>query len=511
MNKGFVITVVLIVLCVLAFLFQGSRGIWQPDEGYYAGTSLTMLHKQSLLIPYLGEEEIHLDKPPMVYWGIIGGLKLFGHNEFAVRFFHGLSFVFTSLLTGLIGFELFKSRTAALLSVIIYATMVVPFIAANFVTPDTPLVLWTTAAIYCFLRSIRPGCRRAIWQMLMCLCVGLGFLTKGPAVLIPCVGIFVFLLIRRQLIEYFKTPWAIAGVLIFIAVGLSWYIWISFKIAGAFSYLFDSQLWGRLVSGRFRRNPGLLGALIYLPVLVFGSLPWTTLWIEKRAVVVRTFFRRSSWKNLRNRPEILFLVCWFFVPLIILCLASSKLGFYVLPIFPALSIATARLWEGKVPQMNNATPAERIRLFAKPVFLCSIWIILLIMSKLALAYYPTSQNMKTLWGDLQKYLPESDYELSTVDDRADGLLFYGVRDLEHITDESNPYPTFSKTEHILTEIKEMADEKKAGYFLVYEDNEIREACKALEDANVSYTLIRLPYNRALLALQMSDNEEISLQ
>jgi len=511
MNKGFAIAVGAIVLCLLAFLFQGTRGIWQPDEGYYAGTSLTMLHKQSLLIPYLGEEEIFLDKPPMVYWGVIAGLKVFGHNEFAVRFFHGLSFVFTSLLTGLICLELFKSRTAALLSIIMYSTMVIPFIAANFVTPDTPLVLWTTTAIYCFLRSVRPGCRRTVWQMLMCLCVGFGFLTKGPAVLIPCVGIFVFLLIRRQLIEYFKTPWAIAGLLIFIAVGLSWYIWISFKISGAFSYLFDSQIWGRLVTGRFKRNPGLSGALIYLPVLVFGSLPWTTLWIEKRAVIVNTFFRSNSWKNLRDRRGVLFLVCWFFVPLIILCLASSKLGFYVLPIFPALAIATARLWEGKVPQLAGTAPAERIRLFAKPVVLCTVWIVLLIMSKLALAYYPTSQNMKTLWGDLQRHLPESDYELATIDDRADGLLFYGAKELEHITDEDNPYPTFSKTEHILTEVKEIADAKKAGYFLVQKNNEIQEACKALNNAGVSYTLIRLPYNRALLALRMPDKEEISFQ
>jgi len=52
------------LLLVLAFAFQGNRGIWQPDEGYYTGTAITMLKKDSLLIPYLGEDEIFLDKPP---------------------------------------------------------------------------------------------------------------------------------------------------------------------------------------------------------------------------------------------------------------------------------------------------------------------------------------------------------------------------------------------------------------------------------------------------------------
>jgi 4-amino-4-deoxy-L-arabinose transferase-like glycosyltransferase len=70
-----------VCLIILAFTFQGSRGIWQPDEGYYTGTAVTMLKKDTLLIPYLGEDEIFLDKPPMIYWGIIAGLKLFGHSD----------------------------------------------------------------------------------------------------------------------------------------------------------------------------------------------------------------------------------------------------------------------------------------------------------------------------------------------------------------------------------------------------------------------------------------------
>ena len=95
-----IIVSLLACLLILAFSFQGSRGIWQPDEGYYTGTTVTMLAKDSFFVPYLGEHEIFLDKPPMIYWGIIAGIKLFGHNEFAVRFFHGLCFALTSLAVG---------------------------------------------------------------------------------------------------------------------------------------------------------------------------------------------------------------------------------------------------------------------------------------------------------------------------------------------------------------------------------------------------------------------------
>ena len=100
-------------LLILAFSFQGSRGIWQPDEGYYTGTAVTMLARDSFFVPYLGEHEIFLDKPPMIYWGIIAGLKLFGHSEFAVRFFHALCFVLTSLSVGSLTYSMYKDKWPA--------------------------------------------------------------------------------------------------------------------------------------------------------------------------------------------------------------------------------------------------------------------------------------------------------------------------------------------------------------------------------------------------------------
>lgn len=500
-----------IVLCMLAFVFQGSRGIWQPDEGYYVGTAITMLQKQTLLIPYLGEDEIFLDKPPMIYWGILAGLKLFGQSEFAVRFFHAICFILTSLTVGLISWELFKDKILALLSTFIYATMAVPFIAANFVTPDTPLALFTTIAILFFWKSAETNSKDISWKMLLCLAVGFGYLAKGPAVLIPCGGMFIFLAVRRKVIKYFWTPWSIVGLLLFIAVGLGWYIWISIELSGAFTYLFDSQIWGRLVSEKYNRNPGLLGALIYLPVLIFGSLPWSSIWLEKRAVIRNTLFKKSRWRNIKDKPAVLFLICWFFIPLLILCLASSKLGFYVLPIFPALAIATAKLWKEKIPNVTYLPLKEKMKSFRKPVLLCSIWIIMLIFSKLILAYHPTPDDMRVLWAQIKPHLPNANYEVATVDDRADGLVFYGVKKIEHISSDSEAYPTFTKIEFILEEIKEMAEEKEQGIFLLHGDKDILKTINILREAGIVFETIKLPYDRTVLIMELPDGQgDISL-
>jgi len=489
----------LVCLLILAFSFQGSRGIWQPDEGYYTGTAVTMLAKDSFFVPYLGEHEIFLDKPPMIYWGIIAGLKLFGHSEFAVRFFHALCFVLTSLAVGSLTYSMYKDRWLALLSSLIYATMVVPFIAANFVTPDTILTLWTTLSALCFWKSVKSqGESRIFWQMLLCGAVGLGFLAKGPAALIPCGGMFVFLLVRKEMFRYFLRPWSLLGILIFLVTGLSWYIWIEFKIPGAFSYLVDNQIFGRLISEKYNRNPGLSGALIYLPVLIFGSLPWSAIWLKKKGLFKSALFSEQWWKELPLKPELLFLLCYFFVPLVVLCLASSKLGLYALPIFVPLAIATAKLWIRKAPVINSLSFSGLLKGYVRPIRLITCWIFLLLLSKLALAYYPTRNNMKTLWDQVNKHVPLGNYELCTIDERADGLLFYGANEVEHLTNKSNPYPTFTKTETILEEVREFIREDEVGFFLVIEDNHVSKAINVLKKSGIECRIVHLPYQRAML-------------
>jgi len=495
----FIFLLLLGILLLLAFGFQGSRGIWQPDEGYYVGTAVTMLAKDNFLIPYLGEDEIFLDKPPMIYWEIITGLKLFGCSEFAVRFFHGLCFVLTSLAVGSLAYSMFGLRRLALLSSLIYATMIIPFIAANFLTPDTVLTLWTTLSALCFWNSVKSqGKTRILWQMLLCGAVGLGFLAKGPAALIPCAGMFVFLAVRKEILPYFLTPWSLAGLLIFALIGLSWYIWVGLNLPGAFSYFVDNQILGRLITEKYNRNPGLTGALIYVPVLIFGSLPWSAIWLEKKGKLKSALCKKNWWNQLPKKPEILFLFCYIFIPLIVLSLASSKLGLYALPVFVPLAIAAAKLWLQKTPVTDSLSFSDLLKSYARPIKLMTLWIFLLLFSKLALAYYPTHNNMRTLWSQVKEHLPAGAYELCTINERADGLLFYGAGEVEHLTNKSNPYPTFTKTETILEEIQEFTREKESGIFLVIEDDEIDEVINILNNSGIKCRVVLLPYKRAML-------------
>ena len=86
------------LLVLLAFAFQGTRGIWEPDEGRYTAAGLNMLETGDWLVPTIDREHAHLTKPPVTYWAIATGIGLLGRNEWGARLPGALAFVGTGLL-----------------------------------------------------------------------------------------------------------------------------------------------------------------------------------------------------------------------------------------------------------------------------------------------------------------------------------------------------------------------------------------------------------------------------
>ncbi len=481
---------------VLAFAFQGRRGIWQPDEGYYVGTAVTMIKNHSFLIPKLGEE-IFLEKPPVLYWAIIAAIKTFGQTELSCRLFNAVCFILTAALTGLLAYSFFGKKLNAFICVFIYATMAVPFTAANFITPDTPLVLWTTASILCFFKSLDTNSRhRNLFKMLLYISLGLGFLTKGPAVLIPCTGMLVYLLLMGQTKKFFFAPWTLPGILLFIIIGLGWYFYVSAKVPGAAVYFFDNQIWGRLITEKYNRNPESSKAFIYIPVLLFGSLPWSAIWLEKTKQFKTTILSPNWWKNLPQHPRKLFLLTVFFVPLLTLSLASSRLVLYSLPLFPILAVAVSPLWADK---MRSLLQEAKIKVFAKPAVLISLWILLLLFSRLALVHLHNSEkDARALWAEISPYIPNGKYEIVTFDRRADGLLFYGAQEVENVTRKNNPYPTFSMPETFEYEFAEMLKNNRIYLLIIDDKHELDAVLGVLLKHNVETRTIELEHEKWLL-------------
>ena len=334
---------VLALLLLLAFAFQGTRGIWEPDEGRYSSAGLNMHESGDWLVPTVDGEHPHLTKPPLTYWALASSFALLGANEWAARLPGALAFVATGLLVFGLGRRFCERQPW--LPAVAWSTSLAPMISANIVSTDILLVCFETAAMFCFVEWwSRPSGKGRRWVLLMWVAWGLAFMTKGPPGLLPLLAMIAFLGVHdRPRLRGFFHP---LGLLSFVVVAGTWFVLVIAQQPDRLKYFLGYEVYDRVFTAAHNRNAEWYGALlIYLPMLLVGFLPWWVLAVIGGGGV------RGSWQRLRaavsaRRPQVLLLLYWFVVPAAIFFAARSRLQLYVLPLFVPLALLASRTLAG---------------------------------------------------------------------------------------------------------------------------------------------------------------------
>jgi len=452
---------VLVMAALLAFAFQGTRGIWEPDEGFYSNVALGMLESGDWLVPRLNGDPF-IEKPPLHFWGMALGMRVLGVNEWGARSANALWFVGAILLVGAIGARLWGRRTGRL-AAIVYATTLLPFLASNVLTPDTLLAFWTVAAAYGYLRAAGSGDDEPArgWWLLVGAAGGLGILSKGPAMLIFLSPLAAHLAGRRGPGRALRTPGVYLAAAIAVVLGGWWYLLTIARLPGAADFMLDNQVIGRLFTSTYRRNPGLLGGLkVYLPVLTLGMLPWSALWpfLVKR---LRPLAGGTlSWRRLRERPVALLVVLWIAIPLAVLLLAQSRLPLYALPLAAPAALATARLLESA-----RASGPARFGWRTSAALLAG-WCLCLVAAKGYVSERPSSRDARDMAAQIDARVGTRNLEVIAIDDKRNGLPFYGFTNFEWVTVRADRYPYFTRTETLAEEIRENAALRIPHLYLV---------------------------------------------
>jgi 4-amino-4-deoxy-L-arabinose transferase-like glycosyltransferase len=356
---------------LLGFGFQGSRGLWSPDEGRYVDAALQMLDSGNYLAPGYSPDEVNFSKPPSTYWIIAASIKLFGRNEWAARAPYALSFVLTLLLLAAMGRRVVPDKPW--LPGLIYACSAFPFVAANIVSTDAFLVLDEAVAMLGFVNAaFGADDTRRRNVLLMWLGFGFAFLTKGPPGLIPLLAVIPFIARRdgwRGLGRFFHP----LGLLLFLLVGASWYLVVIVRVPGLLHYFLQQEVYNRLFTNAHHRNAGAFGWIVaYLPALALGLLPWWTGVVRGMLCVASP----GAWKSWRSQHSVeLFLLMWFFLPFVVFCLSQSRLPLYVLPLFLPLSLLLALALRERVDLQKTS---QRV--------LLALWIVALLAVKAYAAY-----------------------------------------------------------------------------------------------------------------------------
>lgn len=430
------------LLVLLAFAFQGSRGIWEPDEGRYTAAGLNMLESGDWLVPTVDREHAHLTKPPVTYWSIAASMALLGRNEWAARLPGAVAFVGTGLLLFGLGRRFCPSRPW--LPPLGWSLSLAPLAGSNIVSTDALLVFFETAAMFAFVEwwSRETGQGRR-WLLAMWVAWGLAFLTKGPPGLLPLLAMVAFLAAhdRARLVGLMRP----AGLALFAVVAFSWFALIVAREPGRLGYFLGYEVYDRVFTGVHHRNSEWYGGFeVYLPVLLLGSLPWWVL------ALVAAGGPRRAWRRLLEQlragdRQLQLLVYWLLLPLAVFFLARSRLHLYVLPLFVPLSLLLARPLE-RWPWLAGRRLAQVAGSMA----------ILLLAFKGAVAWLPFNRDARAIAGELRQVVDLHDVEeLAFVDMRPFyGLTLYldvGIESV-HLEGDGFEYSKFLSAEALCSEL-----------------------------------------------------------
>ncbi|UNK48343.1 glycosyltransferase family 39 protein [Lysobacter sp. S4-A87] len=369
---------------ILALCFLGTRGMWDPDEGRYTNVALNMLLSGDWLNPHRNHEVGHWTKPPLTYWAIATSIAVFGANTWAARLPAALSYLLCVWLTGRIARRL--SPASEHFAMLVYATMCFTVGASQLITTDYVLAACEALAMWAFVEArFGKGPHPRRWVALMWVGFALAFVTKGPAGLVPLpvVLLFDYLMPGRRMHRVLQ--WS--GIIMFAVLALPWYLAVFHGNPGLFRYFVGDELVNRVTTDEFGRHGEWYGWLeIYLPTVVLGTLPWTpALWRWARALPASVRRWRGGAEHRQADAHWLLLGLWLLLPLLVFCVARSRMPLYVLPLFVPMALIVALQWQ------REDRPLPRWRWLLA-------WVAMLLALKLALAWWPTHKDARA-WAD----------------------------------------------------------------------------------------------------------------
>ena len=338
----------LLFLALPFFTSLGVPSVWDSNEAYYVQTPREMVERGDWLVPYFNGEP-RLNKPPLAYWVVAAFYRCFGASFWWERLVMATLAYACLWIVFWMGRILFTEPTA-LLAAGIFATSFRFLMLSRRLLIDILLLFCVLLAIACFLHWWKKGDRKAF--LFSSLFFGLGFLAKGPVVLLPAFALLSYLLLSGQKARLRSAPWLLA-TLLFLSVSSSWFLVLGFQLGweGVANFLWTENL-GRFTHIQFGPERG---PLFYVGAFFVDYFPWSFLFVGAVLEWVRSRRRRDpSVEDVQDAAvagddardigpssptaSIGLLGCWILVYLLVFSFSQNKQEYYILPVYPAASL-----------------------------------------------------------------------------------------------------------------------------------------------------------------------------
>ena len=340
------------LLACLTFLgCLGSVDLWGKREQRSAAEAIDTITENHWLIAQI-QNRPRLEKPPLPRWIIASLMTITNRrDEWIVRLPSALAAVGMVGLVYLLGKRI-GGHEVGLASGLVLTSFGFFIAELRQAGNDGPLAFFTTLAIYAAWRRLHPegaepgiGARR--WVILFSISLGLGFLTKGPIIiLVVGMALLPYLLIEKRLKASLRLLVDSWGVLCFLGLALSWPVPVILSDPNAIRiwYLEMAQKTGTAGIHHAKYRPPLVVDWPWM------AAPWV--FIALSGMVI-PFVKRSR----EDRPRGLWML-WFWTVgnLIMFCLWTVAKPNYYLPCMPGMAILCGLEWVRICREARAAVP-----------------------------------------------------------------------------------------------------------------------------------------------------------
>jgi 4-amino-4-deoxy-L-arabinose transferase-like glycosyltransferase len=356
----------LLFLGIAAFYLWGlgSLPLVGPDEPRYAEVAREMFARHDLITPTLGGLP-WFEKPPLLYWFMAAGYRVFGVTEYAARLGPAICGLLTAAFVYWIGKTI---ETAGLTSdsipaageeqrrdglgrysVLVWLSSLGAIVFSRGASFDIVLTMTITGALACFFvwhvgcppqsehrnstDDPTPDVKSRLLLVGFYSFIGVSLLAKGLiGIVIPFGVLGVYHLLRREWPNAKFVKSLFWGLPLAIAVAAVWFGPMLSRHGWKFVDEFIVQHhFARFVTNKYHHTAPIY---FYLVVLVALALPWTiflgaAFWAS----------RRWQWRGRTPLDRLrVFTLCWISVPVVFFSFSESKLTAYILPVLPAVAL-----------------------------------------------------------------------------------------------------------------------------------------------------------------------------
>ncbi|MGO8718975.1 MAG: ArnT family glycosyltransferase [Acidobacteriaceae bacterium] len=233
----------------------------------------------------------YLEKPPLPYWLVAIGYKIFGFNAFATHLPEALAVLGCAILALLWGRRAYSER-AAFYAALAFLTSIGVFLFTRIFIPEVILTLLMALALYLFLTGLED--RQPVRFYAAYVLIALALLTKGLiAPVFFLGGVIPYLLLTGQWRRW-REFHLLTGTLLFLLVAAPWHILAGLhnpdhghpvgnipspgNVHGFFYFYFVNEHFLRFLGKRYPHDYNKLPGYLFWSLHLVWLFPWSLYW-----------------------------------------------------------------------------------------------------------------------------------------------------------------------------------------------------------------------------------------